>query len=233
MPETPEGLAERLAQVHARRGYLLPHHGLMALTAPRLLEAYDAAYGALALDDRVLSHHDREFVWLAILIATDEAIATHHIPKFLDAGGTAAEVGAIMALTAAACGFRAYGFVHAHWRPHLPGIEPEALWRSALAQAGSGAAPRLVHLAALAVHACNAEWTGLGWQLRAAYAAGVPEAEMAEALSLTMFPGSVPHFVEAARVWREMIEAGDLPASAPFRAWAALSGQDGHRGQAR
>jgi hypothetical protein len=56
---------------------------------------------------------------------------------------------------------------------------------------------------------------------------------MAEALSLTMFPGSVPHFVEAARVWREMIEAGDLPASEPFRAWAALSGQDGHRGRAR
>ena len=232
MPETPETLTERLAQVHARRGYLLPHHGLMALTAPRLLEAYDATYGALALDDRVLSHHDREFVWLAILIATDEAIATHHIPKFLNAGGTAAEIEAIMALTAATCGFRAYGFVQAHWRPHMPGIEPEALWQAALGRAGAGAEARLVQLAAMAVQACNAEWTGLGWQLRAAYAAGVPEAEMAEALSLTMFPGSVPHFVEAARVWREMIVAGDLPASDAFRAWAFLSGQEGHGGSA-
>lgn len=223
-----ETLERRLEALRAKRGYLLPHHGLMALTAPRLLEAYDAAYTALALDDRVLSHHDREFVWLAVLISTDEAIATHHIPKFRNAGGTDAEVAAILSVTAFACGFRAYAFTHDHWREHLPEIDLQAAWRGAMAGTADGQDIRLVHLAALAVHTCNGEWQALAWQLRAAYGDHVPEAEIAEALSITMFPGSVPYFVEAAKVWRELIQRGDLDASAAFKAWASLSGQEGH-----
>jgi hypothetical protein len=53
---------------------------------------------------------------------------------------------------------------------------------------------------------------------------------MAEALSLTMFPGSVPYFVEAARVWRELIASGSVGASASFEAWANFAGQEGHGG---
>jgi alkylhydroperoxidase/carboxymuconolactone decarboxylase family protein YurZ len=219
-------LSARLAAIREKRGYLLPHHGLMALTAPALLEAYDRTYTALALDDRVLSRHDREFVWLAILIATDEAIATHHIPKFREAGGTDAEVEAVLAISALALGFRAYRFVAAHWTRHLPTIDAHAAYLRALAS--TGAEPRLAHLAAAAVHTCAAAWDALAVQIRAAYRDAVPEAELAEALSLAMFPGSIPHFVEAARVWRELIATGAVPASPPFRAWAALSGQGGH-----
>src|SRR5689334_16164612 len=93
-------LTARLQAVRDKRGYLLPHHGLLAITAPRLLDAYDAAYTALALEPRALSAYDREFVWLSILIATDEAIATHHIAKFRDAGGTREEIERILAVTA-------------------------------------------------------------------------------------------------------------------------------------
>lgn len=223
-----DDLAARLEEVRAKRGYLLPHHGLMALTAPKLLEAYDAAYTALALDDRVLNHHDREFVWLAILIATDEAIATHHIPKFLNAGGTKEEIEAILRVTATALGVEAYRFVENHWRAHLPGVHPREAFLDAISGAGGGASSRLVQMAAVAVHTCKANWDALAWQIPAAYAAGVPEADLAEALSLTMFPGSVPHFVEAARVWRALILDGSAPASPAFRAWAELSGQGGH-----
>jgi len=223
-----DDLSRRLETLRAKRGYLLPHHGLMALSAPNLLAAYDAAYTALALDDRVLSHHDREFVWLAILIATEEDIATHHIEKFHKAGGTQAELSAILALAAAVCGFRAYRFTQAHWRDHLPGLDLRADWRAALARAAQGAEPRLAHLAACAMQTCNGAWEGLRWQLADAYGANVPEMELAEAISLTMFPGSVPYFVTAAQVWREMIREGALPASAPFRAWAEMPGQEGH-----
>lgn len=221
-----DDLSARLAAVREKRGYLLPHHGLMAVTAPDLLEAYDQAYTALALQDRVLSRHDREFVWLAILIATDEAIATHHIPKFREAGGTDAEIEAVLALSATALGFRAYRFVTRHWMTHLPTIDPEAAYLRALAAAD--APPRLVHLAAAAVHTCAGAWDALAVQIKAAYRAGVPEPDLAEALSLAMFPGSVPHFVEAARVWRELIATGSVAASAPFQAWARLSGQGGY-----
>jgi alkylhydroperoxidase/carboxymuconolactone decarboxylase family protein YurZ len=77
------------------------------------------------------------------------------------------------------------------------------------------------------VFVCKAGWDALALQIEAAYADEVPELDLAEAISITMFPGSVPHFVEAARVWRELIASGKVKASQPFREWASLSGQGG------
>lgn len=220
-------LTALLSGVRAKRGYLLPHHGLMAITAPALLEAYDNAYTQLALADRVLSHHDREFVWLAILIATDEAIATHHIEKFRKAGGTDAEIETILTITALTLGFEAYRFVGRNWLQHLPGCEPGVIYLRALQQAAGTVPMSLVHMAAAAVFVCKAGWDALSLQIVAAYRDGVPELDLAEAVSLTMFPGSVPHFVEAARVWRELIVEGKVEASPTFREWALMSGQGG------
>ncbi|MBS7699781.1 MULTISPECIES: carboxymuconolactone decarboxylase family protein [unclassified Chelatococcus] len=224
---TPLDLSELLSGIRAKRGYLLPHHGLMAITAPALLDAYDAAYTAMALDDRVLSHHDREFVWLAILIATDEAIATHHIAKFRAAGGTDEEVEVILTVTALALGFESYRFVEKHWLVHLPACDPRASYLRALRTAAAKVPMRLVHMAAAAVFVCKAGWDAVALQIVAAYEDAVPELDLAEAISLTMFPGSVPHFVEAARVWRELIVDGKVPASPMFRDWAEMSGQGG------
>jgi hypothetical protein len=42
-----------------------------------------------------------------------------------------------------------------------------------------------------------------------------------------MFPGSVPYFVEAARVWMEAIRDGHVKASPAFETWANLRGQGG------
>jgi len=223
-----DDLTAKLTALRDKRGYLLPHHGLLALTAPRLLEAYDAAYTALALDDRVLSHHDREFIWLGILIATNEEIATHHIAKFRAAGGAEDAIRAVVSLTATVCGFRAYRFAAFDWAGPLEDIDLRADWHRAVLAAGQGADPRLSHLAACAIQACNGQWDGLRWQLAHAYEANVPEAELAEAISLTMFPGSVPYFVTAAGIWKDMITAGDLPASDAFKTWANMPGQGGH-----
>lgn len=223
-----QGLTEKLEKLREKRGYLLPHHGLLAITSPGLLDAYDATYTALALDDRVLSRHDREFVWLAILIATEEALATHHVAKFREAGGTDAEISSILSLTALALGFKAFRFVERHWLQHLPAMDARQIYLSAVRRSAGEVAPRLAHLAVAAVHTCSAAWDALRLQIVAAYQDAVPEEEFAEALSLCMFPGSVPHFVEAARVWRELVNAGEVNASPAFRAWAALSGQGGY-----
>jgi len=227
MPDDRD-IAARLQAVKAKRGYLLPHHGLLAITSERMLEAYDQAYTALALEPRVLSVHDREFVWLAILIATDEALATHHIPKFRAGGGTDGEIAAVLRLTAFALGARAYDFVAAHWAPHLPTIDVEAAYASGLTANAEGATPRLAVLAAAAVHAARADHGRLRAAIRRAYAEGVTEADLAEALSLVMFPGSVPYFVEAARVWLELIRSGEVTPSPAFAAWAGLDGQGGY-----
>ena len=39
--------------------------------------------------------------------------------------------------------------------------------------------------------------------------------ELAEALSLAMFPGSVPYYVRAAEVWRQLIVDDGVPAPTP------------------
>lgn len=217
----------RLAAVKAKRGYLLPHHGLMAVLSPSLLAGYDAAYTALALEHKVLDAHDREAVWLAVLIATDEAIATHHIRKFMDAGGTNEEFAAVMRLAAAAMGANAWRFVETHWIGHLPGLDVPRAYRDAIAAAGAPLPARIVWPAACSVHAARGDFALLRWGILAAYESGVPEIELAEAVSIMMFPGSVPRFVEAAEVWLKMIRAGEVKASAPFAAWARLEGQGG------
>ena len=228
MIENEDDLKRRLAEAQKKRGYLLPHHGLLALASPELLAAYDRAYTVLALEPRVLSVHDREFVWLAILIATDEALATHHIPKFRAGGGTDAEIEAILALAALTLGVRAYRFVGAHWQAHLPTIDVKRGYLAATEALSAKADRRLVRMALAAIHACAGAWDALRWEIEAAYAAKVPEMDLAEALSLVMFPGSVPRFVEAAGVWQDMIAKGEVPASRPFTIWANLAGQGGY-----
>lgn len=199
----------------------------MALTSPDLLQAYDAAYTAMALNDRILSHHDREFVWFGVLIATDEALATHHIAKFRNAGGTDAEIEAVLAISGLCLGFSAYRFVENHWRPHLPSIDANSRFLSDLRKLAGGVPIQLVHMTAAAIHTCKASWDALEVQIIAAYADNVPEAELAESLSLAMFPGSIPYFVEAAGVWRDLIADGKVDASPEFREWAHMSGQGG------
>jgi alkylhydroperoxidase/carboxymuconolactone decarboxylase family protein YurZ len=228
--ETEQELMQRLQAVRAKRGYLLPHHGLMALAFPELLAGYDAAYTALALSDRVLSHHDREFVWLAVLAATDEALATHHIAKIRAAGGTDATIGQAFAAGAWAIGAEAYDFAARSWSQQLAPWNPKQAYLDGVRRL---APLRLVHLAQCAVLVCRARWQVMGWQLEAAYGDGVPEDEIAEAISLAMFPGSVPRFVEACGLWQRLIVDGTLPASPRYRVWAEMAGQGGYDQAAR
>jgi alkylhydroperoxidase/carboxymuconolactone decarboxylase family protein YurZ len=224
MDDNGAALEERLRAVRAKRGYLLPHHGLLALAFPDLLAGYDAAYTAMALADRLLSHHDREFVWFAVLAATDESLATHHIAKLRNAGGTDETTEAAFAACAWALGGQAHDFAAGSWSAQLAPWDPKAAY---LRGTRKLAPLRLAHLAGCAVQVCRARWRLLGWQLEGAYADGVPEDEIAEALTLAMFPGSVPHFVRACGVWQELIVAGVLPASERYQSWARLTGQGG------
>jgi alkylhydroperoxidase/carboxymuconolactone decarboxylase family protein YurZ len=207
MSETSAAIEVRPRDVRAKRGYLLPHHGLMALAFPELLAGYDAAYTALALSDRFLSHHDREFVWLAMLAATDEALATHHIAKLREAGGTDQTIGQAFAAAAWALGAEAHDFAARAWSRQLAPWDPKAAYLAEL----RGLSPmRLVHLAGCTVQVCRARWRVLEWQLEAACQDTVPEDEIAEAISLAIFPGSVPRFLEACAVWQRMILDGKL-----------------------
>jgi hypothetical protein len=79
---------ERLEAFRARRGYVMAHQGAMAAALPALQDVYPLIYKTLTLDLHHLSEFEREFVWLALLGAADEAIGTHHIHLFFQTGGT-------------------------------------------------------------------------------------------------------------------------------------------------
>ena len=217
-----------LSHIHAKRGYLLPHHGLMAISTPHLLECYDSIYSALALEERHLSRHAREFVWLGVLISCEESLGSHHVKRFVDAGGDAAHLGLATAISAIAKGSDGFLFVEDHWMPYLGTANPREQYLAAFAQLIGPVLPALAHMTACAVHTFSGNWRALKWQIEAAYQAGANELELAEALSIAMFPGSVPHYVRAAEVWRQLIVEGAVPASDLFIQWAEISSQGGY-----
>ena len=217
-----------LSDIHAKRGYLLPHHGLMAISTPHLLERYDSLYSTLALEERHLSRHAHEFVWLSVLISCEESLGSHHVKRFVDAGGDAAHLGLATAISAMAKGCEGYLFVEDHWLPHLPTVNPREQYLTAFAQLIGTVPPALAHMTACAVHTCSGNWRALKWQIEVAYHSGVSELELAEALSLAMFPGCVPFYVRVAEVWRQLIVEGAVPASDPFKQWAEISGKGGY-----
>ena len=108
---------------------------------------------------------------------------------------------------------------------HLPGFNRESAYCSTLEAlcAGQPIESGLVEMTMAAVHTCLYQHWELAVHIRRAYACGVPELELAEALSLTMFPASVPYFIEACSVWRELIRQGEVAASESLSAWADIS----------
>jgi alkylhydroperoxidase/carboxymuconolactone decarboxylase family protein YurZ len=226
LPDAEE-VARRLDAVRAKRGYLLAHHGLLAIAAPGLLAGYDAAYTALTLTPRSLHERPKEFVWLGVLVACDEAIATHHIAKFRAAGGTDAEIELAVRLAAFAAGAPRFAFAADHWQRHLPAYDRARAYRAALDALTAGAAvPRgWIEMAMVAIHTTRKGWWELAEHIRGAYAAGVKEDELAEALSYAMFPGSIPNFVDACAVWQGMIARGEVPASPAFALWGAAAAE--------
>ncbi|MFK7956854.1 MAG: carboxymuconolactone decarboxylase family protein [Lysobacterales bacterium] len=221
-------LTQRLDRIRQQRGYLLPHHGLMATAMPEVLDAYDALYRQLAFSHGGLSEHDHELIWLAILAAKHEGIATHHVTRFLAAGGTRDEIVGVLGVSAAAAGCPTWQFADQAWAAHVEGLDAEVAFCAAIERAGNGLSAAAIHLSAISALVCCGNFKGLRWQLRAAYRGQVDEHAIAHALALTMFPGSVPGFVQAAEVWQSLIVAGEVEATQPFRIWARSAGQGGH-----
>ncbi|HEY8370252.1 MAG TPA: carboxymuconolactone decarboxylase family protein [Thermodesulfobacteriota bacterium] len=217
--KNPEAL---LAEVRAKRGYLLPHHGLLAVTDPKLLRAYDEMYTAMTLDTRVLDARTRELVWVGILVTVREVHGTQHLDRATKAGATGAEVDAAIRLAALAAGAPALRFVEASWARWLPAFRAGEAYEQLYEAVASRLPlePRVAELVAAASHACLGHDAELAIHIRRAYGLGIPEPEIAEALSYIMFPAGVPAFVSAAQVWRGLVARGEVNAGPAVRAWA-------------
>ena len=227
----PDELRERLAALAAERGFLLPHHGALAAAAPDLHAAYHAMYTALTLTDRHLSPFEREFIWLCILIATREPVGTHHVDLFQRAGGTEDQLRAALRLTGYAGASGTFGFIEEHWQDHFPGIAAQADYLAGIDGLNGGAVPQaLTHLAMAAVQMSLRNPRGIKAHVAAVYAApdagsDLREERLVEALSLAIWPVGVNRFVDATRIWHDMIRAGEVTPSPRFQAWACVPGQ--------
>ena len=221
----PEQVRAALAAQLVARGYVLPHHGLMAAALPDLAAAYGPMYAALTLTPHHLSALERECVWLVLLIADGQAVGTHHLELFLKLGGSQAQARALLRLAAHAAGAARYAFIDGPWAPHWPGGDGAAEYLAAADALAAPLPPALIRACLAAAHALLRDGWGLRAALPAALHAGIAEAALAEAIALTIWPGGVNRLVEAAETWLALIREGAAPASASFRVWAETPGQ--------
>ena len=223
---SPDELRRRLDELRGHRGYLLPHHGALAAAAPDLHAAYLRMYEALTLTDRHLDGFEREFVWLAVLAATKEAVGTHHLDLFRRAGGTDEQAKAAFQLAGYAGAADIFAFVEEAWSDFLPSLDARASYWDGVATLLRDRVPQQIAILALtAVHAVNGSHWGVAAQIEAAYAACIAEEKLAEALSLIIWPVGVNKFLDACTTWHNLMGAGRVHPSPRFQAWADTPAQ--------
>ncbi|GAA4341445.1 hypothetical protein GCM10023144_42270 [Pigmentiphaga soli] len=234
-PQTGSGLSSteeviaRLDEFRSRRGYVNPQQGPMAAALPGVFDGYRVFYKALVLDEKHLAPLEKEFVWLVLLCVANE-LGTHHLNLFFKHGGTNAQASAAFRLAAWVAGVSSFVFVEQNWQRYFPEVRARDTYLAgvdALIAGLEGVTPEWAHLALLSAHSgAHSKW-GVAAELEAGYALGIPEAKMAEAMSVALWPCGANSFHDAAGVWLELIRAGRVPASPQFKAWAELPSQDG------
>jgi len=225
-----ERVRQRLAEFRERRGYVMPHQGVMAAALPWLLDGYGVMYRALTLESHHLSPLEREFVWLALLVSAGEHIGTHHVDLFYRCGGTEEQAGAAFRLAAFAAGASAYEMLDLHWQGHFPGLAAARAYidaQRALVAAHDDVPTAMVRLAMIATQTGRRNTWAIAADLIAAYEDGVAENKIAEAMSLAMWPCGVNCFISGADVWLGLLRDQRVVPSPAFAAWADTPGQGG------
>ncbi len=229
MTDSDEDLRAKLERLAAARGFLLPHHGALAAGAPDLHDAYMTMYNALTVTPRVLTAHQRESVWLGILIAVEEHVGTHHLELFRQAGGTDAEAEALIAVTGQAATLGAFRFAARSFPDHLPALDPAEAYDRCLDALRGPLPDGLAHLVLLSVQAARGDRAGIAHHLRAGYALDLREDAMVEALSYLIWPRGVNCFLDACEVWHGLMTAREVTPSDRFAVWRDLPGQGAFR----
>ena len=225
---TPDEVRSRLKEHVARRGYLLPQQGMMAVAMPELQDGYAVMYGALTVQENYFTPYEREFVWMGILSAAGESIGTHHVRMFREYGGKAEQAEAITALVALAMGApRSYEFMHRHWQKYFAPMDAVAVYRQAAMRSieGCGVSIELARYLLLAVHTTFGHAWGVEQELLALYEIGAHEGKIAESISLPFWAAGVNRMIDASEVWLDLIRSNRVAASEAFRAWADTEGQ--------
>lgn len=218
---------ERLADVRNKRGHVMPHHQVMAVLLPELLDSYERVYAAIDLTQGRLSSVEKGFVWMVVVAAAEIPLGGIHVRDFRQAGGSATQVEAAAILGSIAIGSRTLETIGPGWDNVVPELNLDAAYRRSLEGIASFAqiSPELVEMAMAAAHACRRSWGRVRAHIKAAYTVGVKETALAEALTITMLPTGTPTFVQACKVWLDLIKTGEVSASAALQRVAKTMGK--------
>lgn len=213
-PTPPDGPA-LLRALLEKRGYLYPHHRLMAAADPELFARYDRYYDALTLLPRALDEADREIVWAGLIVASRAGEGTHHFRRGERFGVDPASYTAAAAIAALAAGWDALFEASAAFVEWLPAEGAEAAYRAALQAVAGPLSARLVHLVAIAAHAGPSREAALRLHLHEAFAAGATMAEVAETLTYAAFHCGMPSLIHNAEIWQRAAADGLCPVPWP------------------
>jgi hypothetical protein len=226
---TPAEVLSRLDEFRRRRGYVNPQQGPMACALPAVADGYRVLYKALVLDEKHLYPLEKEFVWLALLGVAEE-MGAHHLKLFFEHGGSDTQAEAAFRIAGWVRATKGYEFIGQSWQAQFPRLPARAAYQQGFCALVGGFADVPLDWSCLALLSGQtggrSKW-GVAAALDLCYREGISEARMAEAMSVAMWPCGANCFHDAAGVWLEMIQRGEVAASASFRAWAQLPSQDG------
>jgi alkylhydroperoxidase/carboxymuconolactone decarboxylase family protein YurZ len=204
-----------LAEVEAKRGYVLPYHRMLAHTAPELLRAYDAFYERLTLQPRALTAAERETVWVALQAAAREEHGTIHLRRAERAGLSRADMARAVALAGVVESWVLVDFGTNHWADWTPPAELRFRYLDAFAAVATGVPEHLAEITAVVCHAARRTRPGMALHLARAFSAGATVDQVAEGLSYLLLPCGGPTLIDATAWWSEAAEAGGFPKPYP------------------
>jgi len=200
--------------VQRKRGYLLPYHRMLAAHDPGLLEAYDAFYSRLTLQQKVLPPREKEIVWIALLAAAREGVGSLHLERGEAAGLTSDEIRAAVAISAASEAFAATLFSATHWAKWTPPEAMEAAYRAIVEAARGPIEPRVCELALVVCHAARTDEAPMRLHLAGYFGLGGTPQALCEALAFLFLPLGGNLLIEAVAIWKRA--AAELGLPPPF-----------------
>lgn len=201
-----------LEKMRAERGYLLSYHEVYGRLDPTLLERYADLYRSFTLDRRFLDPRRRELVWVGLLAAIDEHVGSLHLERAVQAGVTSHEMAAAVSLAGVAGAWPTIAFAAGHWERFIE-AGPEDLY-AALVEVGRGPIePELAELILAVVHGARRTVAPFVYHLGRALTAGIPEPEVAEAVSYLLLPTGANTLLWATDAWLAALRDGRLPES--------------------